>query len=225
MTMRTAVAHSVAALGAAAEIDLDRTDDDRAFFTGQKANLEPLVEALVKAARAIEDHALGVGMAAQVGVVVGDAVLDRGLRAGNTQTKLALKGAGGLGAEHVFGRRVDDLIKEPLGAEPASVLRAADRLADLPAFAERDAIRDDLARRATAQEGLLEARDRAQAEAARLASAGVRSVAEAAEALARLKGALDQRFPRQRDFVSTFFYDVAQRRSRARAGAPAATSA
>src|SRR5690606_32063492 len=112
-----------------------------------------------------------------------------------------------------------------LGAEPASVIAAADRLVDLPDFAERAAIRDDLVRRAAAQEALLEARDGAQAEAARLASSGVRLVAEAAEALARLKGALDQRFPRQRDFVSTFFYDVAQRRSRARAAAPATTSA
>ena len=39
-------------------------------------------------------------------------------------------------------------------------------------------------------------------------------VLNAADALAAAKGALDERFPRQRDYVSAFFLDVAPERLR-----------
>ena len=48
-------------------------------------------------------------------------------------------------------------------------------------------------------------------------SAGIRLVLEAANVLATTKGALDERFPRQRDYVAAFFLDVVPARAKAAA--------
>jgi len=51
-------------------------------------------------------------------------------------------------------------------------------------------------------------------------SAGIRLVLDGATALAVAKGALDQRFPRQREYVSAFFLDVAPARAKPTDTAP-----
>lgn len=224
-TMRRAVAHSVNALEAAAELDPDRTDEDRRFFADQRGLIEPLGNRLRDAARGQEDYDLGPAARLQARVKVGDQVLDRGLRDGNAKTKTALRGKPGLGADHVFGRRVDDLVDAELRLEPAAVLAAVGRFADLPGFESRDTIRADLQARATTQQRLLGERDSGDVEAAPIESGVVRTVADAADALARLKGALDGRFPRQRRYVASFFMDTRAPRRRLAAPAPPAPPA
>jgi hypothetical protein len=212
-TMIHAVAESGHALDAASELDLDRTDEDRKFFAARKALLAPLLPQLVSAKRAIEDHDLGQGSRLQARVEIGDSVLDRGVRDGNARTKLGLKSKPGLDSTHVFGKNVQALVREKIALEPAKVLDAVSRMEDVADFDGKDTIAQDLTKRAQQQQACLDDREKGAAARAKLVSTAVRLVAEAADAIAALKGALDERFPRQREYVAAFFLDVALARS------------
>ncbi len=215
-TMAQAIFVTVHAFDVAAELDLDRTDEDRAFFTARKAILLPHKPLLIAALRAIEDHDLNVGSRLQVRVEMGDRVLDGGVSNGNARTKLALKGKPGLEASHVFGKNVTTLTKEKITLEPQKVLLAVERLDELPDFSERAAIAADLTKRANQQQGCLDDRESGHNAREKLVSTGMKLVLNAADALAAAKGALDERFPRQRDYVSAFFLDVAPERAKAK---------
>jgi hypothetical protein len=219
-TMRKALSYSIGALSAAIAADLDRSDDDRAFFTAERAKLEPLATQLKGVHLSLDELDLGPSAVLQATVEIGDDVLDRGVRDANARTKLGLKGKPGLDATHAFGQRVDELINTPLASEPAAVLAAVARMNDLPPFEEKAALQQDLTRRADKQEEFLKARDEGEANRTRLASEGARLVVESALALASLKGHLDARFPRQRSYVSSFFLDVAAKAKKRGAGEP-----
>lgn len=206
--MRRALSRTLGALAAAIAADVDRTDDDRAFFAAEKAKIEPLAAQLRDVDLAIEDHELGPEEVLQAQVEIGDEVLDRGVRAGNHRTKLGLSGQQGLGASHVFGDKVDDLVKTAVAIEPDAVLQAVEKFDEVPAFAEKDAIRQDLTVRAEQQQDFLDDRDEGYKTLFKLKSEATRLVLESSLALASLKGALDQRFPRQREYVARFFLDV-----------------
>lgn len=221
-TMADAVTTSMDAFDAASDLDLDRSDEDRLFFAARRALLVPHKTQLVTALRAIEDHDLDIGRRLQVRVVFGDQVLDRGVVDGNARTKISLKGKPGLEAAHVFGKNVATLTREKLAIEPQKVLEAVERMADLPEFAERAAIALDLTKRANRQQGALDERSDGDAARSKLVSTGIRLVLEAANALATTKGALDERFPRQRDYVAAFFLDVTSGRATKAAAADAA---
>jgi hypothetical protein len=206
--MRRALSRSIGALSAAIAADVDRTDEDRAFFAAERAKLEPIAGQLKAAHLATDDFELGPGEVQQAQVELGDQVLDRGVRAGNTRTKLGVKGKQGLDATHAFGQHVDDLTGAPLALEPAQVLLAASRLDDLPPFAERASIQQDLTHRAEQQDTFLKQRDAGATALLKLESEATRLVVESALSLASLKGSLDARFPRQRSYVAAFFLDV-----------------
>jgi hypothetical protein len=218
-TMTYAVADTMHALDAAAELDLDRSSADRKFFAAKRKALAPILTKLLAARRAIEDHDLGEGSRLQTRVELGDQTLDRGVSDGNTRTKLGLKGKTGLDASHVFGKNVATLTREKIALEPKKVLEAVGRLADLPDFSDRAAVAKDLTKRANQQQTCLDEREQGAAVRAKLVGTGVKLVVDAAHALASLKGELDARFPRQREYVAAFFTDVAPRRA-APAAAP-----
>jgi hypothetical protein len=221
-TMALAISTTVNALDAARDLDLDRSDEDRQFFSGRRALLLPYQAQLVAARRAIEDHDLDIGARLQARVEMGDHVLDRGISDGNTRTKLALKAKSGLEASHVFGKNVKTLTEEKLALEPRKVLEAVERMSELPDFPERAPIAQDLTIRAKQQQGCLDERDVSSAVRAKLVSQGIKVVLDAADLLAATKGALDERFPRQRDYVASFFLDVAPVRKKASASPAAA---
>jgi hypothetical protein len=218
-TMADAVTTTMDAFDAASDLDLDRSNEDRQFFAARRALLVPHKAQLVAALRAIEDHDLDIGRRLQVRVVFGDQVLDRGVVDGNARTKLALKGKPGLEASHVFGKNVATLTREKLALEPQKVLEAVGRMDDLPDFQERAGIMADLTKRSNRQQSCLDERADGDLARGKLVSTGIRFVLEAAHALAATKGALDERFPRQRDYVGAFFLDVAPVRAKAAVGA------
>jgi hypothetical protein len=224
-TMADAVTTTMDAFDAASDLDLDRSNEDRQFFAARRALLVPHKAQLVAALRALEDHDLDIGRRLQVRVVFGDQVLDRGVVDGNARTKLGLKGKSGLEASHVFGKNVATLTREKLALEPQKVLEAVGRLEDLPDFAERSAIAADLTKRANRQQSCLDERADGDLARAKLVSTGIRLVLEAAQALAATKGALDERFPRQRDYVAAFFLDVTSAARPKAAAAPDAAPA
>jgi hypothetical protein len=207
-TMADAVTTTMDAFDAASDLDPDRSNEDRQFFSMRRALLVPHKNQIVSALRTLEDHDLDVGRRLQVRVVFGDQVLDRGVVDGNARTKLSLKGKPGLDASHVFGKNVATLTREKLALEPQKVLEAVARMEDLPEFAERAGIAEDLTKRAKRQQSALDERSDGDAARAKLVSTGIRIVLEAADMLAQTKGALDERFPRQRDYVAAFFLDV-----------------
>jgi len=224
-TMAQAISTTINAFDAASDLDLDRSDEDRQFFALRRALLEPHLSPLVAARRAIEDHDLDLGARLQVRVEMGDHVLDSGVSDGNTGTKLALKSKTELGASHVFGKSVATLTKERIALEPKKVLAAVERFKDVPDFPTRGAIAADLTKRADQQQSCLDEREKGNEARARLVSAGIKLVLDAAHALAAAKGALDERFPRQREYVATFFLDVLSGRSRRAEPAPAEPTA
>lgn len=212
-TMRRAVGYSIAALAAAAEVDPELSAEAAKVLLAEKTKLAPLAKQLADAEHAMDEYDLGDGIAYQARVVLGDAVLDRGVRTANATTKLQLAGKPGLGAEHAFGARVSDLTRTKISIEPSKVLLAVDRLADLPDFDAKKTIAKDLKSRAGAQQGYLDDREKGDGRRNKLASNAIKLVADAADALASCKGALDEQFPRQRDYVLSFFLDLGSKRA------------
>ncbi len=207
-TMTEAVARSRSAVAAAAELDEDCSEDDRLFFADRRILLDGLFAGLLAAKRAIEDIDLGPGMLEQVRVDLGDKVLDRGVEDGNQRTKIGLKNKPGLGAPHVFGKRVTELTQEKIAQEPKAVLLAVKRLGDVPDFDDKPKVAATMTRRANQQQVCLD--DRAAGHEARelCVNQGKKLVVEAALELATLEGLLLARFTRQKDYVRTFFLDV-----------------
>lgn len=207
-TMTEAVARSRSAVAAAAELDEDCSEDDRLFFADRRIVLDGIFTGLLAAQRAIEDIDLGPGMLEQVRVELGDKVLDRGVEDGNQRTKIGLKNKPGLGAPHVFGKRVTELTQEKIAQEPKAVLLAVKRLGDVPDFDDKPKVAATMIRRANQQQVCLD--DRAAGHEARelCVNQGKKLVVEAALELATLEGLLLARFTRQKDYVRTFFLDV-----------------
>lgn len=222
-TMAKAIARSLRALDAAAELDVDCSDEDRAFLRTRHTHLESLLAPVVSAERALEDYDLGPGMRLQVRVDLGDKVLDRGLESANARTKLELKGKPGLDAAHVFGQRVSDLTHEKIALEPTLVLQAVERFSDVPDFPSRASLCNDLSGRAARQQACLNERVSGNAERNALSSRADRLLHEASSALFALQGALNERFPRQKDYVASFFLDTTSHKASKAAATGAAT--
>lgn len=212
--MCRAIARTCNTLEVAAKVDLDRSPEDRAFFVAEAEKLKPIRGLLIAQFRAVQDHQLGIGDLNQSAVRLGDEVLDRGVRAGNARTKLGLKGKSGLGADHVFGHRIDELTDVPHRQEPGLVRGAIARLDELPDFDDKAKVKVDLQARVDLQDGLLATRDASNTDLAKLESEAVKLVVDAAMLLVQTKSALDGRFPRQRAYVSRFFLDVSAKRHR-----------
>ncbi len=210
--MCRAIGRTCNGLNAAAVVDIDRSAEDRAFFTVEAAKLEPLRIALVAKHRAIEDFEFGDGDLFQTSVELGDEVLDRGVRSGNARTKFGLKDKSGLTAAHAFGTRINELTDAPHRQEPDLVLGAVSRLDEVPDFDDKAQIQADLKARVKLQEDLIEQRETGRTSLAKLESEGVALVVDAAFKLAQTKAALDGRFPRQREYVARFFLDVSHKK-------------
>src|SRR5262245_36242038 len=73
-TMLRALSHSLGALDAAIESDVDRTADDRTFFSIEKAALQPLFDDVSKADQALTQHLLLKRATLQARIELGDVV-------------------------------------------------------------------------------------------------------------------------------------------------------
>lgn len=82
-TMLEALDTWIAALNVASRVDVDRSAADREFFAARKAELAPQRQSLKSKIDALDEHDRSVGKIAQLGVALGDVVLDRGVRAAN----------------------------------------------------------------------------------------------------------------------------------------------
>lgn len=205
-----ACAWTIATLKAAAKMDFKLAEPEKKKFADMAAELTALLGPLTVLQKDASDLRLGADLTAQATVVIGDEVQDRTVRDGNRTTKAELAGKPGLGAEHAFGKHVDDLVRTDLALEPDAVKRAAGRLAELPPFASKDKIAADLTKAADQQAAALDERTTVGSKADGLRSKGIGSVAKCSEALSKVEGDLLKMFPRQYGYVGRFFADFSR---------------
>jgi hypothetical protein len=196
---------SRAALLVAQRMDTRRTEEDRAFFEAQARTLDSSITELTQLEAALLAHQRGAATEAQAAVMLGDVVLDATVRDGNRVTKTELANKSGLGAQHVFGARVDDLTGEELELEPAAVVHAADRFVDVPDFTSKARVEAALRGAAARQEEALTARSTVARAGTQLESRAAAAIVRASEALAGVEGALVARFPGQYRYCGSFF--------------------
>jgi hypothetical protein len=211
-TMKKALAYTIAALAAASELDMDRSDDDRAVFAKERNAISPLLQDVIKKERASEDDELENSMRLQARVTLGDAVLDRGFIDGKERMKLELKRTDPDAADQVFGKRTADTTRAPIQIEPGLVLNALARLEHAPDFPTKKEVRLSLEQRVGQQNLCLQERSAGETASVRLSSALSTSIRLASDELYGLEKRLLDRFKRDADYVRKFFLDVSSPR-------------
>ena len=221
--MLRALSHSLGALEAAAELDVDRTAEDRAFFTAEKATLQTSFDEVFAADLSLTRHLLLTTQRLQARVVLGDAVLDRGVRSAKARMKLELKTSSmAEGADHVFPADISDIVDAERRVEPGLVLQVVGRFPQVPEFPGKAVLETDLRGRATRQSENFTSRDAGEVDEHTRGGTLTQGIVRASDALYRLEKRLLERFPRDKVYVRAFFLDVALTRKK-RAEEPLAT--
>jgi hypothetical protein len=206
--LKRALLYTVYRLEAAADLGLDFTAAERQLFREEAARLLPFALALPVGERDLEDFALGAELRRQVRATYGDKVLDEGYRAAKAAAKSELRQSRGLGHEHAFGADAAEITHAPMEQEPDLVLEVVRRLPELPEFASRAKLADDLTARAEQQKAALLERSRSAGERDARKTRQAAAVDAAVKALVQTKAVLELRFPKNRAVVAPFFYDV-----------------
>ena len=214
--MLRALAHSLGALDAASELDVDRSDADRSFFLIEKAALQPLFDDVFVADQTLTKHLLLISQGLQARVLVGDAVLDRGVRAAKARMKLELKTSSmPEGADHVFPSDISDIVDAERRVEPGLVLQVVARFPQVPDFQGKAALEMDLTGRAQRQNANFAGRDAGELSEHTIEGQLTQAIVRASDGLYRLEKRLLERFPREKVYVRAFFFDVAPARKKA----------
>ncbi|MEO5728201.1 MAG: hypothetical protein ABIV93_14475 [Byssovorax sp.] len=213
--MLRAVSHSLGGLDAAAELDVDRSAEDRAFFAAEKAALQTSFDEVFAADQHLAKHLTLTRQRLQARVLVGDAVLDRGVRSGKARMKLELKTSSvAEGADHVFPADISDIVDAERRVEPGLVLQVVARFPQVPDFPGKAALEADLTGRAKRQTDNFTGRDAGEVEEHTLDGILTQKIVRASDALYRLEKRLLERFPREKTYVRAFFLDVAPARKK-----------
>lgn len=211
-TMLRALALSINALDAAINLDMDRTADDKAFFQAEKSILEKNFDDVANAEREVSLHELRERQKHQARIVVGDAVLDRGVRAGKKRVTLETNLEN---ADKLFGADISEIVDAERHVEPKLVLQCIDQLAKTPDFNGKAALIADLTTRVSNQVKNFADRESAERTEADLDSTLGDAISVAADALYGLEKRLWDRFPRDKVYVRAFFLDVGSKRKKA----------
>jgi hypothetical protein len=214
-TMRRALAHTSNAIDAAISLDVDRSDEDRAFFQAEKAIVDAAFDKVDAADRAATLHELRESQRYQARVEVGDVVLDRGTRRGKKRMALEV---GTKAADAVFGEDISEIVDAERHVEPTLVLKCVDRLGQAGDFAGKSALITDLTGRLQQQTKNFQDRTAADITGAGLESALDNAIAEASDGLYKLEKRLLERFPRERVYVRAFFFDVGRKKAKKKEG-------
>ena len=214
-TMLRALSHSLGALDAASELDVDRSDADRSFFLTEKAALQSSFDETFAADQSLSRHLLLTTQKLQARVLVGDAVLDRGVRSAKARSKLELKTSSMPdGADHVFPSDISDIVDAERRVEPGLVLQVVARFPQVPDFPGKAALEADLTGRAKRQTDNFTGRDAGEVDEHTLDGILTQGIVRASDALYRLEKRLLERFPRDKVYVRAFFLDVAPARKK-----------
>ncbi|KAF0218415.1 MAG: hypothetical protein FD167_5124 [bacterium] len=206
--MQRALAYTISALDAVAELDIDLTDSIRESLAKENSQLQVVLDNLLNAQQTLQNQQLKEGVRLQARVLVGDVVLDKGIRNGKNRMKLELQRSMPEAADYVFGKNISELVDAELRSEPQLVMQALSRFDQVPDFAGKVELKTSLEKRVEQQNQALSARDEGELTRASLYSSVVRIIADASESLYRLEKRLLDRFPRERAYVKEFFLDV-----------------
>ena len=213
--MLRALALTSNALDAAFALDVDRTADDQAFFRNEKALVDRAFDDVYAAAQAVQVHDLRESRKHQARVVVGDAVLDRGVRAGKKRVTLE---KGLEVADTIFEKDINEIVGAERHVEPQLVLQCVDKLVAAADFRDRDAVVNDLKGRAERQIDNFALRTAAERVEASLDATLEAAISGAADVLYTLEKRLLERFPRDKVYVAAFFLDVGWKRKKTSEG-------
>lgn len=226
-TMLRALSTSLGALDAASELDIDRSDADRSFFLTEKTALQALFDDVFASDQSLTKHLLLSTQGLQARVVVGDTVLDRGVRSAKARMKLELKTSTmPEGADHVFPSDISDIVDAERRVEPGLVLQVVARFPQVPDFQGKEALDADLTGRAKRQVDNFTNRDAGEVTEHAIDGRLTQSIVRGSDGLYRLEKRLLERFPRDKVYVRAFFLDVAPTKKKAAAAVePAAAVA
>jgi hypothetical protein len=209
------LATTLGAFTAAIDMDVDRSDDDRLFFTNERAVVQASFTKLFDADQAVTKHLLLVKMPRQATVVVGDNVLDRGARNSKSRMRLELKTSAMPGGEdHVFPSDISEITDAERRVEPQLVLSAVAKFDQVPDFTGKADVKTDLEGRANRQIDAFKQRDAGDVTADALDGALDLAVAEGDEALFVSEKNLAARFPRDAKYVTSFFLEKPSRKKK-----------
>lgn len=210
-TMLRALARTRNALDAASELDVDRSNADRDFFATEKALIDAHFEKVDAAERAVYLHDLREKRKHQARIVVGDAVLDRGVRRGKKRVALETNVET---ADRVFAEDISELVDAERHLEPGLVLDCVGRLTKDVDFNGKSDLVTDLTGRAQRQADNFQAREAAERIESSLEADLEQAISKAADALYGLEKRLLERFPRDKPYVRAFFLDVGPKRKK-----------
>lgn len=208
-TMLRALSATSNALDAAMTLDVDRNDDDRAFFQAEKTTIDALFDTVEAANRAVTLHDLREEQKAQARIEVGDVILDRGVRRAKKRLTLEtnLKTA-----DHVFGEDVAEIVDAERQVEPGLVLQCVGRLQQVADFPGKSDMVADLKGRADRQDANFNGRTATDLTASNLDAALATTIEKSADGLYRLEKRLLERFPREKLYVRAFFLDIGRKK-------------
>jgi hypothetical protein len=208
-TMLRALAYTLAALEAAADLDADTSAEDRVYFADEKTRLLGSFEQLEAADHNYTRHQVKEMARLQARVILGDNSLDRGVRAAKIRLKVETLSSRSGNDEEVFGTNLSDIVEAPLRNEPGLVQQALVKLDLLPDFPTKAEIKADLASRVERQIQVLKERDEGEYTRIVLKNLLLNTIMNCSETLYKLEKRLLERFPRDRGFVRQFFMDTA----------------
>jgi hypothetical protein len=187
-TALRALSTSLGSLVAAAELDVDRSDEDRSFFLIEKATLQSIFDDVFAADQSLTKHLLLTTQGLQARIVVGDAVLDRGVRGAKARMKLELKTSSMPdGADHVFPSDISDIVDAERRVEPGLVLQVVARFPQVPDFQGKAALETDLTGRAKRQNDNFTGRDAGEVTEHAIDGRLTQAIARASDALYTLE--------------------------------------
>ena len=207
--MLRALAFTANALDAAIGLDVDRSPADHAFFQAEKTTIDKNFDDVAAAERASFLHDLRERQKHQARVILGDAVLDRGVRLGKKRTTLETDLAN---ADKIFGEDISEIVDAERRLEPQLVLTCIDQLTKADDFNGKAALISDLTTRTNQQIKNFNDRDAARVTEANLDAALSNVITKGADALYGLEKRLLERFPRDKVYVRAFFLDVSSKR-------------
>lgn len=209
------LATSIGALSAAIEMDIDRSGDDRLFFVTERSTLQSAFDKVITADHAVTQHLLLVHLQRQAAVVVGDQVLDRGVRAGKSKMRIELRNSTMPGGEdQVFPSDISEITDAERRVEPNLVLGAVAKWHLVPEFTGKADIKADLEGRVDRQQKAFANRDASDNVGEALEATLELIVSEAEEALFVTEKHLEARFPRDAKYVASFFMEKPSRKKK-----------
>lgn len=209
-TMEQAIAFTLAALDAEAEMNIDLSQEDRNALVSEKQTLEVHYNNVTNAHHSLQTHAREI-IRLQRRVKAGDNALDNGISSNKKKTAVAVERTMPEGANLVFGSNITELTRAELSIEPQLVRQAITRFNHLPEFPGKAEIIADLEKRIHQQEQALKERQNGELTRVMLVDTLARTIKEGSEALYKLEKRLLERFLREKAYVKSFFWDTAYR--------------